>query len=224
MSGEAAVLASGGVDSSVLLAELAAAGRRVFPIYVRTGLLWEDAELHWLRRFLAVGPFEGCEPLRVFELPVGDLYGAHWSVTGSGTPGFESALDSNYLPGRNLLLLAKVAVFCELERIGAIALAPLADNPFPDGRPGFFRAFEEVAAIAFDRRIKIEIPFRSLQKVDIIRRGRQWPLHLTFSCIRPVGIEHCGDCTKCAERQHGFAAAGVEDRTHYHRTRLAGGQ
>jgi len=38
---------------------------------------------------------------------------------------------------------------------------------------------------------------------------------LTLSCTRPRGLRHCGGCTKCAERQHAFAAAGVPDPTRY---------
>ena len=34
---------------------------------------------------------------------------------------------------------------------------------------------------------------------------------------RPRGLRHCGRCTKCAERQHAFAAAGVPDPTRYAR-------
>jgi 7-cyano-7-deazaguanine synthase len=217
MTGEIAVLASGGVDSCVVLGTLAAAGQRTFPLYVRTGLLWEDAEIHWLRRFLAA--IAAPEPLRVLALPVADLYGDHWSLTGQGTPGFDAALDSNYLPGRNLLLLAKAAVFCAVHGIGTVALGPLADNPFPDGRPEFFDAFAKAAGFAFDQPLRVETPLRDREKVEVIRLGRALPLELTFSCIRPVGVEHCGDCTKCAERQQGFAAAGVDDRTRYHRDR-----
>ncbi len=48
-----AVLASGGLDSSVMLAELARGGREVFdPIYVRAGLMWERHELGALRRYI----------------------------------------------------------------------------------------------------------------------------------------------------------------------------
>ncbi len=47
-----AVLASGGLDSSVMLAELARGGREVFPVYVRAGLVWERHELGALRSYI----------------------------------------------------------------------------------------------------------------------------------------------------------------------------
>ncbi len=189
----------------------------MFPVYVRTGLFWEAAELHWLGRFLAAARLRNLAPLAVLDLPVGDLYGDHWSLTGRDSPGFDAALDSNYLPGRNLLLLSKVAIFCALNDVGRVAMAPLADNPFSDGTPEFFRAFETAAGAGLGVSLAIDLPFRGSDKASVIRRGRDLPLELTFSCIRPEDLDHCGDCTKCAERQHGFAAAGVADLTRYRR-------
>jgi len=217
------VLASGGLDSCVMLRDLASEDGPVIPVYIRTGLLWESVEIHWLERFLATARIVGCQPLKLLELPVGDIYGAHWSVTGRGVPGFGSALDSNYLPGRNLLLLSKLAVFCSLEGVERIAMAPLSDNPFPDGTLEFFRAFETAARIALSSALRVEVPFRGLDKAEVIRRGHGLPLELTFSCIQPDGVEHCGDCTKCAERQRGFAAAGIEDPTRYRKRAVSNG-
>jgi len=198
-----------------MLRELAARGATVLPVFVRSGHTWETAEIHWLERFLAAAEIPACAPLEILDLPVGDLYGDHWSLSGRDVPGFDSALDSNYLPGRNLLLLAKIAVFCALRDAAGIAMAPLADNPFPDGTEDFFRSFAATATKAFDRPLSIELPFRHLRKPEVVVLGKGLPLELTFSCIRPQGIEHCGDCTKCAERQHGFAKAGVADPTVY---------
>ena len=219
MSSFVAVLVSGGLDSCVLLAELCRSNDRVLPIYVRAGLFWEPDEQRALVRFLDATPNASREPLRVLELPVGDLYGEHWSLSGEGVPAYDGALDSNYLPGRNLLLLSKVAVLCALVGAERIAMAPLSDNPFPDGSPDFFRAFAEVAGPALGTRLAIDVPFRSLDKAEVIRRGRDLPLELTLSCIRPIDGAHCGDCTKCAERRSAFLDAGVADRTVYARLR-----
>ena len=219
MSSGVAALVSGGLDSCVMLVELCGANERVLPIYVRAGLVWEKEELAALETFLAATPSASRERLRVLDLPVRDLYGAHWSLSGRGVPGYDGAVDSNYLPGRNLLLLAKVAVLCALADADRIAMAPLSDNPFADGTPEFFRAFADVASRALNKGLSIEIPFRSLDKAAVIRRGRELPLDLTLSCIRPDDGIHCGDCTKCAERRTAFAAAGVTDRTRYARRR-----
>lgn len=210
-----AVLVSGGLDSCVMLREIALRSSQVFPLYVRSGLSWEAVEIHWLEKFLAAAVLRNSAPLTTLESPVGDLYGDHWSTTGRNVPGFDTTLNSNYLPGRNLLLLSKASVFCALRGIQRIALAPLADNPFPDGRAAFFDTFENLVSLGLAIDLKVEVPYRSLDKAEVIRRGAGLPLELTFSCLQPQGVEHCGECTKCAERQRGFAKAGMPDPTRY---------
>ena len=66
-----AALASGGLDSSVMLRDLARRGT-VCPVYVRTGLAWESAEIYWLERFLAAAEIGDHEPLTTLDLPVAD--------------------------------------------------------------------------------------------------------------------------------------------------------
>ncbi len=224
VAGRVAVLASGGLDDSVLLAELAHQGRSVFPVYVRAGLRWERGELAVLRRFVralrgaAIEPIRiapTIEQIRVLHLPMNDLARDHWSVTGRGVPGYRAAISSNYIVGRNLSLLSKTAIFCAQNRIGEIAIAVLRGNPFPDAQPRFFRAFERAVTFGVGLRLRIATPYARLTKAQVIRHGRDLPLRLTVSCIRPVGIRHCGACTKCAERAAGFRAAGVADPTAY---------
>jgi 7-cyano-7-deazaguanine synthase len=210
------VLVSGGLDSGVLVGELLRSAR-VQPIYVRSGLIWEPVERYWLRRYLRALAAPALQPLVELLEPAGDLYGRHWSVSGRGVPGYDAALDSNYLPGRNLLLLGKVTVFCALHGIDTLALALLRDNPFPDGRAEFFRCFAAAARAALEMNVRIRLPFRRLSKAAVIRRARGLPLALTVSCARPVGRRHCGACTKCAERHRAFQAAGCADPTPYSR-------
>ena len=81
-----AVLVSGGLDSCVLAAHLAAGERTVYPVYVRQGLVWEGVEQHWMKKFLAAVAAPNIEPLREITLPVTDLYNSHWSTTGESTP------------------------------------------------------------------------------------------------------------------------------------------
>ena len=213
----ACVLISGGLDSCVLLAHLGEQGREITPLYVQAGLVWERVELIWLRRFLASLNHSGLKPLKRLSFPVEDTYQTHWSTTGQAVPGAHSEDSAVYLPGRNLLLLSKAAVYCALNRIGVIALGLLKGNPFPDATPAFLRGFESLASQALTHSLEIVTPFSSLSKAAVIELGKAFPLELTFSCIRPVGEKHCGGCNKCAERRRSFADAGVNDRTDYHR-------
>jgi 7-cyano-7-deazaguanine synthase len=214
-----AVLASGGLDSSVLLAELARHRRHVFPVYVRAGLRWEPEELFALRKFVKTLLGFRIAALKVLDLPMTDVAANHWGVTGRGVPGYRAATSSNYIVGRNLSLLVKAAVFCAYHRIGEIAMAPLDANPFPDVRPQFFRAAERAIALGVGLPLKVRVPFVGLSKAQVIRRGRGLALGFTLSCARPRGLVHCGACTKCAERIAAFAAAGVVDPTRYRSAR-----
>jgi 7-cyano-7-deazaguanine synthase len=214
-----AVLASGGLDSSVLLATLARRKRHVFPMYVRAGLRWEAEELFALRKFVKTLHGFRIAALEILDMPIADVAANHWSVTGRGVPGYRAATSSNYIVGRNLSLLVKAAVFCAHHRIGEIAMAPLGANPFPDARPQFFRAVERAIELGIGLPIKIRVPFVGLSKAQVIRRGRDLALGFTLSCARPRGLVHCGACTKCAERITAFRAAGVVDPTRYRAAR-----
>ncbi len=198
-----------------MLAELSRRYRKVYPVFIRHGLVWEETELRRLRRFLRAASAINHEPVTILHLPVADLYGAHWSITGRKVPHARTPDQAVYLPGRNLLLLSQAAIFCAKHRIDTIAVGSLGHNPFPDATPKFFRDFSRVAGEALAFRFQIVTPFRRLTKTQVIRRGRHLPLHLSFSCIAPKRGQHCGHCNKCAERQRAFRAARVVDKTKY---------
>lgn len=208
------VLMSGGLDSSVLLSELARSGP-VVPVYVRTGLYWEAAEQRWIERYLRAANGHAIAPLAVLDVPFADLYdGGHWAMRGDA-PAYDTPDEDVYLPGRNVILLGKTAVFCALRGIHAIALGTLAGNPFPDVSPAFLAATAIALSAGLKHSIEILTPYRELHKEDVIRRGREFPLALTLSCISPVRDGHCGRCSKCRERHDAFRAAGVSDPTDY---------
>jgi 7-cyano-7-deazaguanine synthase len=210
-----AVLVSGGLDSAVLLGEALSGRPVVYPIYVRTGSAWESVELQYLQRFLTAIETPTLRPLVVLDQPTADLYGRHWSVTGRDVPGAETPDEAVYLPGRNVLLLSKAMLWCHLNAVPQLALAPLAANPFPDAAPEFFIAFQNAVNMAVAGRVQLLWPYLNLEKTEVIERGRGLPLQHTFSCLQPRDGRHCGNCNKCAERQRAFAAVGVPDPTEY---------
>jgi 7-cyano-7-deazaguanine synthase len=216
MPADLVVLASGGADSAILVAQEAAGGQVVQPLYIRFGLAWERVEEMHLRRFLnSISHRPGVEPLAVLELPIADVYGVHWSVSGADTPDASTPDEAVYLPGRNLLLLAKTSVWCAMRGIGTIALGTLNRNPFADSSREFLTGFAGLAELALGQKLEVVTPFAGLSKADVLALGRGLPLEHTFSCIAPVGERHCQSCNKCAERRKGFAEAGIEDRTLY---------
>jgi 7-cyano-7-deazaguanine synthase len=211
-----AVLASGGVDSAILVADRARQGSTVQPIYIRFGLAWEAAEEAHLRRFLDALPADlPVRPLLALALPIADVYGEHWSVSGSEVPDETTEDAAVYLPGRNLLLLSKASVWCALHGVGSIALGTLRGNPFADSRPAFFGGFGALIGLGLEHPLTVLTPFAGLDKGEVLERGAGLPLQHTFSCIDPVGEQQCGRCNKCAERRKGFAQIGIEDGTDY---------
>lgn len=209
------VLVSGGLDSDVLLAEMAGKFKHVIPLYVRQGLAWENIELYWLRKFILALKNQRVAALRMIGLPMADLYQRHWSTGRGRAPGYRSKDEAVYLPGRNLILTVKAGVLCALERIPNLALGSLRHNPFPDASPRFFKTWGGAMSLGLRAPVRILAPYRTLSKSDVIRRGKSFPLHLSFSCLQPRGKNHCGYCNKCAERQRAFRQAGVPDKTIY---------
>jgi 7-cyano-7-deazaguanine synthase len=214
-----AVLFSAGLDSAVLLAD---AARRdvaaVQPIYVSTGLAWEEQELAAATRLLDSGAF-GSRILRLLRLSLDmrDVYPPdHWAVRGKA-PAFDTPDEDVYIEGRNVVLLSKAAVYMARAGLTRVLIGPLAGNPFPDATPAFFTAIADALSIGLAAPIAIDAPFAALRKADVVALGRSLrvPLELTLSCMQPRAGVHCGRCSKCRERRDGFREAGVEDPTKY---------
>jgi 7-cyano-7-deazaguanine synthase len=226
-----AVLVSGGLDSVVLLLEEAAHGD-AWPLYVSAGLAWEAAERRALAALLAAPPLAArasVHPLTVLTLDMSDVYPpAHWAVAGA-PPAYHTPDEDVYLPGRNIVLTAKAAVFCALHGIDRLVLGTLDRNPFPDATPEFRRALQSALTLGLGRALQIAAPYADRTKADVIRRGVQLgvPLELTLSCMDPRAPDgraprHCGLCSKCRERHDAFRAAGMADPTDYAATVYTG--
>jgi 7-cyano-7-deazaguanine synthase len=151
----------------------------------------------------------------LLEMPLEDLYGNHWSLSGENVPDDTTADEAVFMPGRNPLLLLKPALWCQMHGIGRLALATLVNNPFDDATPEFFAAFETMLQRATGDEVQIIRPFASMAKPSVLQLGRHLPLELTFSCLSPVNGLHCGACNKCAERGQAFREIGRDDPTCY---------
>jgi len=224
-----AVLLSAGLDSAVLAASEARRSH-VQPIYVSAGLAWEAQELEALDRLLTTPPFAPLAPLARLTFTVRDLYPpTHWALRGQ-PPAFDTPDEDVYLTGRNVILLSKASIYCAQHGIDRIALGPLAGNPFPDATPQFFDAMARAMSLGLAHDIRIDAPFATKDKSDVIRIGVELgvPLELTLSCMNPrlrslTGasarqaplIEHCGMCSKCRERRDAFNEARIDDPTRY---------
>jgi 7-cyano-7-deazaguanine synthase len=142
-------------------------------------------------------------------------------------PGYHTPDEAVYLPGRNIVLLAKAGVFCATAGIERIVMGTLGDNPFPDATPDFRAAMASALSLGLDHRLQIDAPYADLAKAELIRRGAALgvPFELTLSCMSPAGRQadgpaaavarHCGICSKCRERHDAFVEVGIADPTPY---------
>lgn len=210
-----AVLSSGGLDSCILLNDAASASK-VFPIYIRQGLVWEKDELKALNNFILSLNNSHIQPITTLHFPIESLYGNHWSVSGIGIPSQFDADNKTYLPGRNVLLLGLAGVWCSLHQVSRIGIGTLQGNPFQDASLDFFNQYSITLSTGLGHHISIEAPFcEKYKKEDLIRAYQTLPLELTLTCMAPRDGNHCGLCNKCKERQAAYRAAGVRDRTIY---------
>ena len=128
-----------------------------------------------------------------------------------------------YVPARNTILLSYALGLAEATISRAIVIgANYQDSSgYPDCRPEFYKAFQEVARLGTKRGvagdvIEIRTPVIHMTKADIVRKGQELgvPWELTWSCYLG-GAKACGVCDSCQLRLKGFREAGVKDPLPY---------
>jgi 7-cyano-7-deazaguanine synthase len=133
-----------------------------------------------------------------------------------------------YVPFRNAHFLSVAVSWAEAIGARAVYIGAVAEDSsgYPDCRPEYYRAFQELVRVGTRPETQIEIvtPVITLRKSEIIRRGIELgaPLHLTWSCYQSEDAA-CGACDSCLLRLRAFAEAGIEDPIPYRRTVAAQG-
>lgn len=211
------VIASGGLDSTVLMHHLSADGHDVIGL----GINYGQRHSRELQAGLFVSALLGL-PYRI-----ADLSGIRELIANSSQTGdipvpeghyAEETMKQTVVPNRNMILLS-VAIGHAVS-IGADAVAYGAhagDHAiYPDCRPEFASAMARAALLCDWKRVELLRPFLVMTKADIVRRGAQLntPMGATWSCYKG-GAKHCGKCGTCVERREAFELAGVPDPTEY---------
>ena len=218
----AVALISGGLDSMVAAASMRADGYRLLALSIDYNQR-HQIELAAARRIVSTLSAE-----RHVVLPL-DLcaFGGSALTADIDVPkhGVGDDIPVTYVPARNTVFLSLSLGWAEAAgaRDLVIGVNALDYSGYPDCRPEFITAFEDMAALATKagvegQRFRIHAPLQHMTKADIVREGTRLGLDLglSWSCYDPApsGL-HCGLCDSCRLRAKGFEEAGLADPTAY---------
>jgi 7-cyano-7-deazaguanine synthase len=218
----AVVLLSGGLDSATTLAFARRGGFDSYALSVNYGQR-HTAEL------VAAGQLAaalGAREHRVMSVDLAGIGGSALTDPKVAVPELPtSGIPVTYVPARNTLMLALALGWAEV--LGAvdvfIGVNAIDYSGYPDCRPQFIAAFEQLAQLATKAgsegtRFKIHAPLIHMSKAEIIHMGLELGVDyaMTVSCYQ-ASVEGlaCGRCDACRLRAMGFAEAAVPDPTRY---------
>jgi len=223
MSKPAVVLLSGGLDSATVLAFARSEGYRCHALSFDYGQR-HGAELVAAERLAGA---MGAEELKTIRLGLDAIGGSALTDPEIAVPNQlqEGVIPVTYVPARNTVFLALALGWAEV--LGAsdlfIGVNAVDYSGYPDCRPAFIDAFEQLANVATKAgvegtRFTIHTPLIQLSKAEIIRMGTELGVDygLAVSCYAADSLGRaCGVCDACRLRAQGFAGAGIADPTPY---------
>jgi 7-cyano-7-deazaguanine synthase len=223
----AVVLLSGGLDSATVLAIARSQGFELYALSFSYGQrhIWE------LQAAARVAASIGVTKHRVANIDLRIFGGSALTdeievPKGRSTEEMGRGIPITYVPARNTIFLSFALAWAEV--LGSsdifIGVNALDYSGYPDCRPEFIEAFENMANLATKagvearQELKIHTPLIALSKAEIIRKGIELGVDfaLTSSCYEPSASgEPCGECDSCALRRKGFRENGLEDPLRY---------
>lgn len=227
---KAVLLLSGGLDSTTLLALATSQGYAIHALSFQYGQR-HQAEVAAARKIAS--------EYRVVQHVVTDIdlrvFGGSALTSDIDVPKnrvVDEEIPVTYVPARNTIFLSFALAWAEV--LGAsdifIGVNALDYSGYPDCRPEFIAAFQEMARLATragveDSKtdIRIQTPLIQMSKKEIIQLGLSLGVDysMTTSCYDPSPSgDACGECDACQLRLKGFADAGSFDPGRYATTRL----
>ncbi|MBB6670069.1 7-cyano-7-deazaguanine synthase [Cohnella nanjingensis] len=192
------LMASGGLDSTVMAYWLKQQGKRVLPLFIDYGQHFKNEEFNTL---IKVIPQEYKDSIRVIR--IGDVYRSSTSrmIKEPDLWNDDVTADDLYLPYRNLLFLSVAASVAQSENISDVYSAFINSNHAKeiDCSKDFF---DRLGTILEDfGTIKINMPFRDYSKTEVAELGVKLgvPIAMTYSCQANSKM-HCGVCPNCVDR------------------------
>jgi len=217
----AVVLVSGGMDSATAAFEAKQRGYNLYFLHTTYGQETADKEFecaHRLADDMDVTDFLHIETDHLARIGASSLTDDSINVDDFDLDSDE--IPSSYVPFRNANLLSMAVSYAEANDCNAVFIGAHSEDysGYPDCRPEFFEAFQQVIDVGTKpaTTISLEAPFTDWSKTDIAERGIELevPYDRTWSCYRDEAPA-CGTCDACAYRLKAFQEAGIEDPIEY---------
>jgi 7-cyano-7-deazaguanine synthase len=217
-SRRALAICSSGLDSTTAAYQLKAQGWDVTLLHFTYGCRAETREVERIRQ---IGEHMGA-PVVVLPIDYSQFKGQSPllgdQAIASGAAGAEFAHE--WVPARNLVLIAHAVAYAEANGFGAVALGNNLEEggAYPDNEEEFTHLLDQVLdyAVHDGGRVRLLAPVGKLMKHEIVALGLQLgvPYELTWSCYH-AGDAHCGNCGPCYMRREAFRRNRATDPTRY---------
>ncbi len=219
---KAVVLLSGGLDSATLLSIAHDQGYECYALSINYGQR-HSTELNAAKRLAGL---LGAVDHKIIPISLDSFGGSALTDESIDVPEQESeGIPITYVPARNTIFLSLALGWAEVleARDLFVGVNAVDYSGYPDCRPEFINAFEQLANLATKAGVEggkfhIRAPLIDLTKAEIIKQGTALGVNygLTVSCYQADGQGRaCSLCDSCRLRKQGFEDAGVPDPTAY---------
>lgn len=220
---KAIVLLSGGLDSTTVLAIAKAHDFECYALSFDYG----QKQRSELESAKTIAKQSKVAEHRIMKISLADIGGSALTDDKIDVPKYSKSdeIPVTYVPARNTIFLSFALAWAEVidcQKI-YIGVNALDYSGYPDCRPEFIKAFEDMANLATKQsvegeKIEIRTPLISMTKAEIIQKGLSLGVDYsqTISCyLANSNGEACGECDACVLRINGFNNANIKDPTFY---------
>ena len=217
------VLLSGGLDSTTVLAIAKAHDFECYALSFDYG----QKQRSELESAKTIAKQSKVVEHRIMKISLADIGGSALTDDKIDVPKYSKSdeIPVTYVPARNTIFLSFALAWAEVidcQKI-YIGVNALDYSGYPDCRPEFIKAFEDMANLATKQsvegeKIEIRTPLISMTKAEIIQKGLSLGVDYsqTISCyLANSNGEACGECDACVLRINGFNNANIKDPTFY---------
>ncbi|HEY8158800.1 MAG TPA: 7-cyano-7-deazaguanine synthase QueC [Methylobacter sp.] len=222
MQKKAIILLSGGLDSITVLALAKKQGFKCYALSFDYGQR-HNAELVAATKIAADYQVEDHKIIKLGLSSIGGSALTDEHIAVPNTP--QEGIPVTYVPARNTIFLSFALGWAEVLNLTDIFIGVNAVDysGYPDCRPEFIRAFQQLANLATKAGVEgehftIHAPLIALSKAEIIKKGIALGVDYqrTVSCYSADEQGRaCQICDACRLRKAGFAEAGIKDPTQY---------